>query len=213
MPHLPTFSCVDTCAANTSPGVKVQSATEVASCDVVSIKPGNYTTLVEHVRYSICHQGMTVWTGPNGDVPLHGEALRSSIIAGEQDRWKGQEQGFSEIQKAKVQDLDKALGDAIHRCQTEGQGPNFAQHLIWVWGHEKKAADLYAAGQRKDYFSDKGVCHIFNNTEPDDNVKNICQAFNGSAIQKILNTFGVPPPTPPVPPKGPTDRTGRSGGR
>src|SRR6266700_1404648 len=192
MNHLPSFTCPDTCTANLSPGVTVQSADEVPSCNLEALHPGTYATLVEHTRYSICHQGMNAWTGSNGDVPLHGEALRSSIIAGQADRWKGQAQGFKEVQEAPVQDLDRALGEAIERCKTEGQGPNFSEHLRWVWGHEAKSGALYAAGQRKDYFSDQGVCHIFNNTQHDDNVRNICAAFSGPEIQRILDSFGQP---------------------
>jgi len=61
-----------------------------------------------------------------------------------------------------------------------------------LWGHEHKAAALYAAGTRKDYFSDKGVCNMINNTESDDNIKNICAAFSGPQIQSILDSFGSP---------------------
>ena len=170
----------------------MQSAKEVSSCSLVIITPGTYESLVKHIKYSICHQGVTVWGGPSGEVPLHGQQLRQSLLGGQMDVQHDQAQGYSEISKAPIQDLEKALGEAIHRCQSEDRGPLFATDLHWVWTRGG-ARDLYASGQRKDYYGEHGVCHIFNAAEAhDDRIKNICYGFDGPTIQRTLDSFGHP---------------------
>jgi hypothetical protein len=80
MSHLPRFTCSTTCQANTSPGVTVRSATDSGSCRVSTLSPGTFASLVEHTRYSICHQGATPWSGPDGDTLLRGDKLKEDLL-------------------------------------------------------------------------------------------------------------------------------------
>jgi hypothetical protein len=191
LPHLPSFNCETTCKADLSPGVSVRSAKEVGPCALV-ITRGTYETLVAHIKSSICHQGTTVWTGSEGSTLLRGNALRESLLGGQIDVFKGQAQGRSEIQNAPLSDLYNALGEAVYKCQTEDQGPHFAEHMKWVWDRNRSKT-LFDLGDKKDYYSEQGVCHVFSLMQHDhDDYRNICYAFSGPQIQKVLDSFGPP---------------------
>lgn len=155
----------------------------------VQTHPGNYASLVTHVKHSISHQGARVWSGPNSSQLLAGEQLRAAVYAPEANdpaHYPDQAQAQREIREASIPDLQNATGDAIRSCVTET--PDTFQHFEWVAKHERRWKDIEGAIGRGDF---DGVRSIFSNTEAhDDRIRNTLYCYSGIEIKGLFERLG-----------------------
>jgi hypothetical protein len=172
LPRTLAFTCEDTCKADLAPGVGLLGRPEaVSSCTVTAPKPldpATYQGLVVSARYAIEHQGRPIYTGPNSDIMLSGQALKTELLLG-QDDW-GQAQGRREIQDASFSNIEKATAEALGLCKARRQ--EALTSLSWVWGHEGQSTTVQRDADTKNY---QGIRNVHNQFQRDPKVTRVFQ--------------------------------------
>jgi hypothetical protein len=163
-------------------------------------------TLRVNIKYCISHQGTGVWAGPDGNTILSGEQLRNSLKGGQTDWSHGQKPSWDQLDKANITDLERLTPEVVRECAEER---NIAGDIKWVWDHEGKRWEMWAALNRNDY---NAIRSIFSNTQRhDDNLRNRVYCLSGRQLESIIRPWGNPgpPPTPTKPGRSHIDHPGK----
>lgn len=186
---MPSFANMtdSACQSNAAGSGGLQKPPEiVASCGPATLKPGTHTTLVEHVKYSVWHQGSTVWVGPNEDQLLRGETLRQSLVGGQGDTLHGSLQGLTEIQHAPTWELEEATLEGIQKCKAEVPAARQIQaHFSYSARGQENA--WRAAASRNEYPAIRRGFH--DHESNDDNIVNVLTCFSGPEIQGLIKNL------------------------
>jgi len=209
MPSFQSFCNANTCAISACGSPAQVDLTKTAfilgGCPFVPT-PGTYDTLVTHVAHSIGHQGARVWTGTDSNSVASGEDLRVRLLSATNNSSNpddGVLQAVSELQNAKLDDLQKAAKDAIDKCVGAYPPDRAFQDFNWVARVRGQAYVLAAEHNAKDY---DGMRSTFSIVEADhDNFRNNLYCYSGTRLDDLMTRLGPLPPQPklPVPPHYP----------
>ena len=204
------------CNCVVPPGLRLQRPPDLPNMCPVDTHSGTYTSLVNHILWSLWHQGAKVWLDPNQDTLISGKALADVLLATQDDKnrfrrtYPGEEhseQGYREmsdaIERGAFKSIESATVEALQRCKAETPAKDARTNLVWVWGHENLGRALYEAGKRRNYDQVRQIYHGAQDRTSDrnhaDDLKNNLSCYSGPEIQAMLDSFGAPPALPTQP--------------
>ena len=155
--------------------------------------------LIQHVAYSIWHQGANVWQGETDNFPSV-EELRGRLATVQNGR------GYEVIRDAAQHVLVAATTEAVVRCvQGKLQRANtdpykIKQHMLYL--RSKIGSPALNDLKDKHQFSNirtsfTAVQSDTNDKERRDQTKHVIYCYNGSQITQIINTINAENPVAP----------------
>lgn len=157
--------------------------------------------LVNAAKWSIAHQGASVWTGSNGNVLLSGEPLRAALLDKQTNPKTGQfySSDGPYIRDAKIVDLESATAQAVAECVGEQVADVTTGMEYTCRGDDGHAGAQPTILSLRDHSGWTVIRETFHQMESHRDFANRLSCYNGTQLTELIRDHcPAPKPRPPV---------------
>jgi hypothetical protein len=184
----PSEVCPGACAPN---GGGWTGRASAGSCNATAQPPpeqASFDELLQHVSYSITHQGVDIWG--NGDTMAQGEDLRQRLMAGQHP--PQQARGHEVIRTAALASVQEAASATYTECHRHDA--EMAQHLAYVCDKKRGYSEIQNKLNQNDFV---GIRNSYFHLQDNDANRSLLFCYNATDIRNLVQLYCKAPTQPP----------------